>query len=358
MNLVPGLGQQKYYTKGSVSSIGANTIDMGILNTYFCTVKNGDSINKYTPYEVSEYGVNHSKVYKAFEISVNGKNEKYFLERQVEGKIELYSLRLKKGIRKLYLLPNDSLYLKEIQLKNKNIHEMIGSNAHDCSSATSNLKYLRPKQYSIKRYLDYLNSCSDLPYPKFHYGIKLGFAATRFYPINDNSDYAVPDYKSDYSFIFGCFIDMPIFASNLSFAPEIYFKGNHYSQDFNYLLENFNLVINYSSLNFPLLFRYKFLKEGYIPFIQLGPVYSKIVKNQSTLYTYEITDNEVFIQIDNDPIIQNDMIGFSLGCGILSGRVKKCNWFGELRYNHLYNINKFQKELNLGEFSLNTGIIF
>jgi hypothetical protein len=355
---IPVFGQRGYYITDSTISVGIELINLGISNSYFCSVRKGNDVVKYSPCEVSGYGFNGGQVYKAFDIVIDKKRERYFFEQMVKGNINLYNLRLKGGINKYYILPNDSANLQELILNKTELQSLISNFIGNCSDAAQNLKYLKPNKYSLKRYLNYLNSCSNYPYPKVQYGFIIGIAGTQFYPIDKSSTYAIPNYNSDISFTISTFIDIPILSSNLSFNPEIYYKGNHYSKTFSNSNESFDLIMNYSSLSFPLLFKYSFLRDGNIPFILFGPIYSRVIKNKATLYKYEIHDNDIFIEINDSPIIQKNMGGFSIGGGIILDSEKKYKWFGEVRCNYLFNLNSKEKNFNLGEFSINTGILF
>jgi hypothetical protein len=356
--ITPCFGQHAYFSTNSTTSVGVEVLDMGMSNSYSCSVKKGNEVKKYTPLEVSEYGFDNGRVYKAFDIVINDKKERYFFEQLVDGNIDLYNLKLKGGINKYYILLADSSILKEIKLDKTEIQHFIEPLTEDCNSASQNLKYLKPNKYSLKRYISYLNDCSTYPYPKIQYGLKIGLTATQFYPIDNTSLYGIPNYKTDMSYAAGLFIDIPILSSNLSLTPEIYYKGNHYTTSFVYGQNNFDLVMNYSTLNFPLSLKYTFLRDGNIPYIQFGPMYSRIIKNKSTLYEYELIDNDIFIDINNSPILQKDMGGFSFGGGINADIKKKYVWFGEIRYNYLFNLKPSDKNFNVGELSINTGILF
>lgn len=356
---IPVFGQSGYYSTDSSTSVGIELIDFGISNSYFCSVKRGDNVVKFTPDEVAEYRIDMGPVYKAFDIVIDNKKERYFFEQIVKGNINLYNLRLKGGINKYYIITNDSLVnLQELILTRDETQSIISNYIDNCSKAAQNLKHLKPNKHSLKRYLNYLNSCSNYPYPKIQYGFKIGISATQFYPVDESSIYAIPDYNSDFSFEIGAFIDIQIVSSNLSFIPEIYYKGNHYSKSFSNSYESFDLIMNYSTFSFPLLFKYSFLRDGNIPFIIFGPIYSRVIKDKASLYKYEMADNDILIEINDSPIIRKNMGGFSIGSGIILDSEKKYKWFGEVQYKYLFNVNSSNNNFNLGAFSINAGILF
>jgi hypothetical protein len=107
MIAIPVFGQRGFYVIGTTTSLGSELVNMGRSNSYYCSLKKGDKVIKYTPFEVSEYGYNKGQVYKAFDVVFNGQKERYFFEQIVNGNINLYNLRLKGGISKYYILPAD-----------------------------------------------------------------------------------------------------------------------------------------------------------------------------------------------------------------------------------------------------------
>jgi hypothetical protein len=355
---IPVIGQRGYYSLDSVTLVGKELIDFGPSNSYYCSVSIDDKVLKYTPYEVSEYGFYQGKTYRAFDVVTEENEKRYFFELIVKGNINLYKLRLKGEVTKYYIQVGDSSNLHEVILKKEETQALISKYVGNCFEASQNIKYLKPNKYSLSRFLSYFNSCSNYPYPKIQYGFKVGIAKTQFYPIDKSSIYAIPDYNSDISFTISSFIGIPILSSNLSLTPEIRYKGNQYATSLINDDKSFNLILNYSTLNFPVLFKYSFLRNGSIPFIILGPVYSRVIKDKATLYEYEIVDDEVFIEINDAPVIQKNMGGFSLGFGLILDSQKRHKWSGEFQYNYLFNLNSSSKNFNLSEFSINAGILF
>lgn len=355
---IPAIGQGDYYTYDSITYAGAKLIDAGISNSYFCSVKKGNTIAKYTPYEVSEYRFKNTRVFEAVDIVIDSQKERYFFERLVSGKISLYYLSLNGGISKYYISNSDSVNLKEVTLKKPELEDIISVLAEDCSPAAENLKYLKPNQHSLIRYLKDLNSCSDYKFPKIQYGFRLGITATLFQPIDVVGIYTIPDNISDLSLSIGAFVDIPVKSSNLSFAPEVYFKQNKLLKSVELSDMGYDLDMNFSVIHIPLLLKYRFLKKGFLPFAQFGPVYSRTIINRSTLSQYTFSGNDIHINYDNSPIIQKNMAGFILGAGLSLDTRNRYNWFGEIRYTQLTNLSPSPKHFNLGEFSIITGIIF
>jgi hypothetical protein len=352
---IPVLGQKGYYSTDSLIISG---VDVGRSNSYFCYVKKGGVFVKLDPHEVNEYGLVGGRAHKVFDIVLNGEKKRYFLERMVDGKITLYNLKLKKGINNYYIVTSDNPHLRQLPMKKTELRNLIGTYADSCPIAAQNLKYLKPEGHSLKKYLSYLNSCNDLPYPKFHYGFRAGIAATQFYPVVKTSMIAAPDYGSDISYKIGAFLDIPILSGNLSFVPGINYKRNHYSRTFEKNSMDFDLLLNYSSIDLPILFKYRFLRRGNIPFLEIGPVYSDVIKDRAILYQYRTLDNDTFIEINDTPLIRNNMAGFCVGAGMERYSHKKYKWFWEVQYNYQSTLSSIHNQFNLGELSVNTGLIF
>jgi hypothetical protein len=73
---LPTYGQREYYkTESKELTIGTSLINTGKLNTYYCSVKKNDSIIKYTPYEVREFGFENGAAYVAFDVLIDNKKE-------------------------------------------------------------------------------------------------------------------------------------------------------------------------------------------------------------------------------------------------------------------------------------------
>ena len=326
-------------------------------NAQFIRVKAENEVLKYSPAQLKEYGFKNGEVYVAFDVVINGKNERYFLKRVVNGGISLFYLKLKAGVEKYYILSDESTDLIELPMNKSEILRMLETYADGCSSSAQNLKFVKPNRSSLTRFLNYLNNCSTYPYPKVRYSIKIGIAGTNFYPIDKGDIYAVGDYKSDLSIRVGASLDVPVLSSDFSCAPEIYFKRNHSASKYEDN-KRFDLILNYSSLNFPLLFKYRFMKEGNIPFIQFGPLYSRVIKNSAVLYDYQVILSTTYIETNENPILQKNMAGFSLGSGLQLNSDKRYRWFGEAGYNHLFNLNSEGNNFTFGEFYFSVGLQF
>lgn len=353
----PLLGQDGFYSSDSLLVVGLKLIDNGILNHYTCSVSSDSGIVLFTPDEINEYGLNDGRVYEAFNVTVGNVVERYFLEQYVDGKVSLYALKLKGSKIKYYLTSDGQADLIELPKGKSECKIFIEHYAEECQYAAKNLKYLKPNKYSLIRYFKDLNDCDDKPFPRINFGFRMGLCGVRHIPIKENSIIGTPDYSLDISYSIGSFIEMPVHSSNLSVLAEINFRKNHLAESF-VNVSDYDLVMNYTSVNIPMLLRYNFIKEGCVPFFQIGPTYSRIIKNESVLYEYYKTNKAVFVNISDPDVLQNDLIGFSVGTGIQSGYWKNYALFAELRYSRFYNFQRLNKNFNLGESSFLLGVKF
>jgi hypothetical protein len=362
---LPIFAQKGYYSSAERVVAGVEIINTGINNTYYCSLKEEDEVYKFSPYDIYEYGIKSGHIYKAFDVIIDGVKERYFLRHIVEGEIDLYHLKLKGGVSKFYLMTGDSNTLAEVNSSRDEARTMVSTFVDDCAAAAQNLKHLRPRKHSLTRYFKNLNSCSGQLFPTTQFGFRGGYTATQFFPWDKFGLYSTANYKSDVSFLIGAFIDIPIRVSNISFAPEVYFKENHYSILFSRYNVDYDHNMEFSSVNIPLLFKYRFPLLKYIPFIQAGPVYSMLTKNESVLYKSEIIDNVIFMEFDKNPNFQDALLGFSIGGGVIYPVKGRLKLFGETRYSRfsndirpLYDEYTSQNMFNLGELTFSLGVLF
>jgi len=352
-------GQRGFYSTDIAKIVGVKMVDGGdIDNARFCQVKDGDKILKFSPYEVDEFGFKDDRTYKSFPIKIGNTISRYFLGRLVEGKVNLYYLRAKGGIRRYYLNKENSNDLIELPTIQKDFSVLLDSIVTGCPQATNNIPYIKLTKNSLTRFVKEYVDCSKTPFPRFQYGFTVGINAVKLSAVDKGGIYSIPNYNNILSISIGAFMDIPIQSGNFSFHPEIYYNRFGTSKAFDNENTRNNLVINYSSISFPLLLRYTILRNGISPYFQAGPVYSMSIKNEGTLFEYKMTGNNVFIDIIDSSVLQKNMGGFSAGSGMILKYGSKYSWFGELRYTKLYNLKQESKLLNISEITLGIGLIF
>jgi len=359
LTALTAFGQTGYYLTDSATSQGVMLVDAKReVNANFCQVKIKEDVVVFTPYQVIEYGFNESgRVYESYEVVYNSVPARFFLERIVTGKINLYYLNSHGNIR-FYIKNNKSTNLEEIPQNEKDCRTFLEKYVRDSPGAIGDLTHLKYNEYSLVQFLtNYLNG-QNRPLPRFHFGFRLGLDATQFSPVYNLSTFTEIDFETYRNLSAGVYMDLPIKSSPFSIAPELNYKENHFVKAFFVNKLEYDLIMNYSSLNIPVFLRYSFLNKKCSPYIQAGPLYSRTIRNATRLLEYNESENDVAIVIKNAPVLSNNMGGFTLGSGIISNYGKKISLFGEVRYSQLYNLDKSSKNLTMSEFSLLLGFLF
>jgi len=348
-------GQQAYYVLDSTKIIGVKLIDGGAKsNARFVQLMENGQLIKLMPDKYSEYGLQKGRVYKSFLIDNSGSISNYFLERVSGNKVTFYYLKLPKGESKYYLSDGADSLLKEIPNKRAEYTRLFEHEFNDCTGVAKNIQFVKLKRTSITRFSHDYEECQFRPHPHFRYGLMAGINTTR---LLSTSEYAQVNFSNSIDFSAGVFADIPINYVGLTFHPELQFKKLGYQHAFNDQSRNYDLVVNYSTVSLPMLFRYTFLKESMSPFLQIGGVYSTAIINDGKLFRYETTGNTTTIEI-NDSVISNAYGGFIIGVGVLKNYAAKNSIFGDLRYTGYYGLEGEESSFNMSEFSLSIGLIF
>jgi hypothetical protein len=343
----------------TVIKVGCNLVDGGdIVNSRFCQVKKGEMVIKYSPDEVKEYGFKSGRTYRSFAIPLNDQTNRYFLERLVNGKVNLYYLKAEISSKKYYLMLGDSADLIEIPTNSDEYTLLFERYAGDCPQAVKNIPFVKLRKNSLRRFISDYNGCVNRPFPVFHFGFTIGMTSTLLSPADKGYLYSIPDFHRDWGISIRAFADVPVHSGNFSFHPEIYYKQNGISTTFSQNNYANDLVINYSSISLPLLIRYSLLGNNITPYLQAGPAYSRIIRNDGTLYKYESVNNNVFVDIADSQMLQKDMGGFSVGSGLIIKYGSKYAWFCELSYTKFYNLSDVNQFINISEINLVIGLLF
>ncbi len=352
-------GQGAYYTTDSTTIIGIKLVEGDdIENSLFCRVKKDNKITTYSPYEVKEYRLNDGRTFKSFPIKIDDTTSRYFLERLVKGKTNLYYFRTEEGISKYYLTGGDSTKLLELPLLKEEYQALFNNIVKGCPQAVRNIPFVKIRKHNLIRFIQDYNNCAKRPLPRFHYGFSTGVSTSLASAAQKQSLYLSPRHESDKTVTIGVFLDIPIKVSNFSFHPEIYYKSYGISQSFDKLGFSYDLIINNSSICLPLLVRYSLLSKKISPYFQAGPVYSRAIKNEGTLFQYNTVKNNTYISIIDSPILQENMGGLSVGGGMILQLGSKYACFGEIGYSKFYNLEKINRLLDLSEITFRIGLMF
>lgn len=338
--------QHGYIQTDSTMTVGLKIIDGGeYLNSKFCVVKSEDSLIKYTPYDIREYGFDDRKVFVAMDMHLLDTLQRIFLERIYSGKTVLYHFR-GDGFRTFFLQKQDSS-LVEVPRRSSGdttlpFRESLQHITADCPFAGDPAKLVRYNKPSMVKLVKRYDLCIKRPFPVYTIGISAGYGISSLLLTEktNNSKLHELDPIKDNGWVLGIFVDLPILASDFSLHTDLMFSQNGYMSS-NYTEDaDIDFIANTTTFSLPFLFRYRIPTNGVRPFFNAGGVFSYHVKTETTLY-------EAFI--DNDPIITGNAdttllvppayVGFSLGGGIEFHFLLKNSIFLEARYTREYGIS-------------------
>ncbi len=220
----------------------------------------------YTPDQVQEYGLIKGDVYIKRMVHDGQKTTPYFLLRLVDGDRRLYELKEKKGTR--FFIERDTLMAeikKELPLTNQ-----LSTQLKPCSPNQQFVRWTRYKRTSLKRVVLLSNACYNGFFPRLRIGALTGLA------LSSQSLETVVDHifleALSTSPLVGIFADMPL---GMSRSWSIMVQATYQQSNFGKYQANDNTTVeyqyNFSSLGFPLLFKYKGSSAAWRPFIGFGP---------------------------------------------------------------------------------------
>lgn len=348
--------QRGYYTIDSTTYSGVKLIDGGKMNFKLFQVRKTAEKIQYSPEQVFSYGFNDRRFYKAFSIDVNGKQERYFLQLLVPGRVNLYYAVIE-GENKYFITDNIRQNPIEVPQLLKNNRMFVDSYLADCPQSIKNIPYVRTRRNDLMRFIKDYNNCTDRPFLRTRYGFDLGATSYSLTALDYNWIYPIPSNMNFTGFSFGAFADIPISAINLSFHPELNFEHFSTTKAF-FHVRDYDLVLNSSAVSIPFYLRYTVLKKNLSPFFQIGPVYSRSIHKNSTLYQYDTHGNEIFINVIDSRVLQDNRTGYSFGTGVISNYGSKYSWFAEADYSKMHNIKSNTNLYNRYEITVKIGILF
>ena len=350
--------QRGFLIKSDTAFYNVKMKDQGaVKNGLTCILgRRNETQTEYTPFQVKQYGLSNGAVYSAQNIKVNGKVRRVFLLRLVYGKVSLYSFK-SKGKERFFLAKDDTTALAEISPVEKTAQSLYTDYVSECAQAIENSKYVTYTRGSLTRFIRDYNRCSANPLPRLTYGILAGVSNIKLAPGNIDGALSNADLKSNSTLTFGIFLDKPIGAGNFSFHPEILFRQNSMAYAFKNQDVDYDFVVNNSTITTPLLIQYLLPGVRKRAYVEAGFVYASTLKNENSLYQYTSSGNSVFIEINDQPVIAKNQIGYSAGAGLRLDAKKKF-WLLGFRYSQLYSSNPKVNYLSVGEFVFSLGMAF
>jgi len=336
----------------------------------FCQEERSDSIIKYSPYELEEYGFKNGRSYISKDIQIADLSKKVFLECLQKGKATLYYYKGKNI--QTFFIEKDSMPFAELPKHNpQNIKysKQLLNITKDCPEVTDACKLAAYSKKSLSKLFERYNNCELKPFPHFKYGIIIAYVNPRV-TLSNEKKYEVPfipvtnnyleyfDYTNDGSFSSGIFMDYPILVSDYSLRIELLYSRHEYSYNESIEDKDLDLTANYSLINIPVLIRYTYPSNNIRPFVNIGFNASYLIKKETLLYESTIETNTLNINTtDLNSLFGSYLMGYVIGTGIEHKLRLRNSLFFELRYIHQYGLDN-PKSIQLDGFNLLTGINF
>jgi hypothetical protein len=304
----------------------------------------------YTVEEVLEYGLKDGTVYESKQIPLDGEAKRAFLQQLEKGKISLFRYEDRESV--IFFLQKDSSDLLEFQRDKKSFVEL----SQDCEYISVPTKIASFHQNSLKNLVAFYNACEKKPFPYPKVGIQTGLSQGNLQLSTDFFNLFPEGISFDQSFsmLIGIYADLPIKRSSFSFHTGFYFSKNGYSASLSEGQSDVDIVINVSSIQIPVLFRYTVPKMDWRPFINLGGTVRYHYENTGTFYKSVIEDDVVTISEPIEEEFLSDIpVMFSAGIGLQKNIDYRKTISAEIRYSQFPGNDTF-----LGENSLTLFIGF
>jgi opacity protein-like surface antigen len=347
------IGQSNYYkTDTSIYIGGENVINAGErLNSKICRIKKANKEIDLPPTNIYEYGFENGQVYVAKYILVDDSMQKVFLERLVKGKISLYFYR--GDIGKMFFIEKDSSKLIEIpkrieQIEKYKFQNVISPYIADCDKVTDILSLVSYTKNSLVQFIKIYNNCESKPFICIRYGLVVGFNESKLIlNRHKNGGYAqLLDLKYTGNYSLGGFIDFPLFSSNFSLHTDIYLSHQLYSLSAKTNNSSIDFIGKNTTVNLPVLLRYTMPTTKIRPYFNAGINFTKNFQSDYSLYKTDIYSNIIEInKVNEEPLIEANLVGFSVGAGLEYRLNIRNSLFLETRYCMQYGAD------NLGIFN-------
>ena len=329
-------GQRGYVEFDTILYSGVKIIEQNERqNALVCKWQKGkEQIIESTPFQLKSYGIGDKK-YIAKDVTINGVDERLFLEVLSSGNITIYFVK-KDGNH--YFVENDNVIFelfKHDSTGNKSYKETLQSLSDDCEHSQEYLKYTLYNKHYLERFAKRYNACEEI-YSQIRLGIMGGLDYTSYSMLQ--KALIVPEAPSEIIFSFGAFLDIPLFQSKFSFHPEIMYSKYAFSLintvENQYTQES---IANIELYSFPLLFRYTLWQNKWNPFINIGVVYNHYSRLESSVMKAMETD--VFHFQKFEPVLSPAKYAFTGGVGVWYKLTKRNSLFVEARVSS--NSDKF-----------------
>jgi len=358
-----GYSQVGYIETDTSSIVGEIIVDRGaVINSKNCTIIKNDIIITYPPDSIKAYGLQNGFRYISRTIFIGDSAKQVFLEELVKGDISLYYYKSKKGAR-FFITHSDSV-LKEIRAKNKtrkiDFDYLLLDQMKNCQELTQYHHLVIFNKNYLSKFIDRYNHCEKRPFPSFKWGLTVGYGIYKLKNTSTEEVISLLKMNPYGAFNVGGFVDKPILVSDFSLHVELLYSKQAYSAAYQIDNKDIDFNVNISSINFPILFRYRLPKTNLRPFINMGALINFNVRRDSQLnwVTDGFDEFGYFIEINysETPYIAKKQIGFVIGGGLEYNLSSKLSVYSELRYNKLFSSQK--NAMQEQYMNINFGFLF
>lgn len=335
---VEAYSQNDYFSTDSIKSVGVKLVNGGSIdNSSFCQVKTGDSVFKYSPDLVKEYGFSGGRVYISKPIMCSDSVRNVFMERLVKGKTSLFFYK-GRDFSSFYLQKDSSALIslpKSLSTRN-DYNSRLTDLTSECQKVADASKLVAYRKKSMSEFISRYNRCESMPFPVIRYGLFVGMIQSGIILKRSISDEFMNKFtfRADKSLYYGLFMDVPIQATDFSAYIGLGFYQSSFSSNYSSVAEESDILIQQSTIKIPVLLTYTLPSIKFRPYINLGINYSNNIRNNCTIYNAVITDNTVqFESPIKDHLFPNNQLGYAAGLGVKFHQSYRRIIFVEIRYN-------------------------
>lgn len=328
--------QRAYIARDTTTEVGIELIPgSDAQNAQFISVREGGEIIRYSPDEISGYRLSEGKVYVSRDIGLAGSEKKVFLQKLVQGDMDLY-FYTEDELQRFFLETQDGqlLPLPEEQ----GFRDILSQAMSDCEAISDAIRLVTYRKNSLSRLVEMYNDCEYRPFPYPKVGVAAGFQLTSIIVQDAILDYVLnlTDFQPRPTLSIGVFADLPIEATDLSFHTGLFASQNRFNV-FAADTSLYRVLVNIVTLDMPLMTRYSFPAAKLRPFVNAGGALSYHIRNTNGIYVISDTgDSETPNPRTQQTILSDLMPGLALGGGLQYPLDYRRLLSLEFRYTRLY----------------------
>lgn len=347
--------QNSYIKMDSAIIVGVKLLDEKKNNAKYISRNYKGKLIKYTPYNIQEFGLENGQIYRS--LKIGGMDSLYFFEQLSSGLYNVYYLPKKISSTVFYITKNDSIPLTRLPKLRKEYMPFLREYVKNCPRALENVKHVRMTKSSMGRFFNDFENCANSHLPTVRFGLHMGINLVRFFPSAEDKLLSAVDFSNLSGYHVGLMVDFPIGKSNYSFSTAMTLYGYKGSTVFDQGEVTYDLVANQWRIAIPLLLRHTFYSMKTSPFIEGGSVLSGKVMDRTSLYSYHVNGDNIFINLNDTPI-QDYQAGVSIGAGLISKYSSNLSLQFSFKYNKLFSLQKQRESLNVNQMFFSMGILF